>query len=519
MIIDVRRAVRQVHLSDRRSCQVPADTHVDTSSTHRVPARRRRSSQGPTTVPVGTVARVLRRRRAAIAAARRAFDDGPWPAMRQGAQGDLTRWPTRWTRTGGARRPETATAARHHPSLHAEIPRARRTCGSFADYGRANEAYPDGELLSTRSTRRGVVSAISPGTPLMLAPGRSPPRWLRQHCVLKPPRPTHRGEVRRAGTGRPARRCAERVHGYGGEEVAGPLTQTEVDGSRSPAQRVGAKILAAPPNLTPVSAELGGKSGTSCSTTRPGRGGVDVAARDLRLATASVLSGSGVGAAGHPGRLRGRFARRPQAEDRDPKSRRLSRPLIEQRHLDSGTLRGAAQSEGGKIVTWEPADGRGYADGFYYRDGDTGRHSTKNGAGGDLRPGGDRAVLRHRGRGAGDPQRQARTGAGILFTRTGRAHRMAARWKAGTVWVNCYFERDLRLPFGVRDQWRRPGRRSVLPRLLHRTPRYPEIEAELPWCAGPGSWSAHQASPVSWPAGGDLTAGRPNRALQLRSDE
>jgi aminomuconate-semialdehyde/2-hydroxymuconate-6-semialdehyde dehydrogenase len=39
--------------------------------------------------------------------------------------------------------------------------------------------------------------------------------------------------------------------------------------------------------------------------------------------------------------------------------------------------------------------------------------------------------------------------AGMLFTRNlDRAHRMAARWKAGTVWVNTFFERDLRLPFG-----------------------------------------------------------------------
>ena len=39
--------------------------------------------------------------------------------------------------------------------------------------------------------------------------------------------------------------------------------------------------------------------------------------------------------------------------------------------------------------------------------------------------------------------------AGILFTdNLDRAHRMAARWKAGTVWINTFFERDLRLPFG-----------------------------------------------------------------------
>jgi aminomuconate-semialdehyde/2-hydroxymuconate-6-semialdehyde dehydrogenase len=39
--------------------------------------------------------------------------------------------------------------------------------------------------------------------------------------------------------------------------------------------------------------------------------------------------------------------------------------------------------------------------------------------------------------------------AGMLWTQNlDRAHRMAASWKAGTVWINCFFERDLRLPFG-----------------------------------------------------------------------
>lgn len=39
--------------------------------------------------------------------------------------------------------------------------------------------------------------------------------------------------------------------------------------------------------------------------------------------------------------------------------------------------------------------------------------------------------------------------AGMLYTTNlDRAHRMAARWKAGTVWINTFFERDLRLPFG-----------------------------------------------------------------------
>jgi aminomuconate-semialdehyde/2-hydroxymuconate-6-semialdehyde dehydrogenase len=37
----------------------------------------------------------------------------------------------------------------------------------------------------------------------------------------------------------------------------------------------------------------------------------------------------------------------------------------------------------------------------------------------------------------------------MLFTENlSRAHRVSARLRAGTVWVNCFFIRDLRAPFG-----------------------------------------------------------------------
>jgi aminomuconate-semialdehyde/2-hydroxymuconate-6-semialdehyde dehydrogenase len=36
-----------------------------------------------------------------------------------------------------------------------------------------------------------------------------------------------------------------------------------------------------------------------------------------------------------------------------------------------------------------------------------------------------------------------------VFTESlGRAHRVAAAVRAGTIWVNCFFVRDLRAPFG-----------------------------------------------------------------------
>jgi aminomuconate-semialdehyde/2-hydroxymuconate-6-semialdehyde dehydrogenase len=37
----------------------------------------------------------------------------------------------------------------------------------------------------------------------------------------------------------------------------------------------------------------------------------------------------------------------------------------------------------------------------------------------------------------------------MVFTENlSRAHRVSARLRAGTVWVNCFFIRDLRAPFG-----------------------------------------------------------------------
>jgi aminomuconate-semialdehyde/2-hydroxymuconate-6-semialdehyde dehydrogenase len=48
--------------------------------------------------------------------------------------------------------------------------------------------------------------------------------------------------------------------------------------------------------------------------------------------------------------------------------------------------------------------------------------------------------------------------AGMVWTRDlDRAHRMAANWRTGTVWVNCFFVRDLRLPFGG-EGWSGIGR-------------------------------------------------------------
>ena len=59
----------------------------------------------------------------------------------------------------------------------------------------------------------------------------------------------------------------------------------------------------------------------------------------------------------------------------------------------------------------------------------------------------------------------------MVFTENlSRAHRAAAALKAGTVWVNCFFIRDLRAPFGgVGDSGIGREGGTFQPRVLHRT--------------------------------------------------
>ena len=58
--------------------------------------------------------------------------------------------------------------------------------------------------------------------------------------------------------------------------------------------------------------------------------------------------------------------------------------------------------------------------------------------------------LRHRGGGRWRLANDTRYGLNaMLFTENlSRAHRVASKLRAGTVWVNCFFIRDLRTPFG-----------------------------------------------------------------------
>ncbi|BAD57899.1 aldehyde dehydrogenase [Nocardia farcinica] len=408
---------------------------------------------------------------AAITAARTAFDEGPWPrlapkeraailhAVADAVDAHRDELAELETRDGG----KTISQARH-----AEIPRVAHNLRFFADYAAmaANEAYPAGDLFSyVLYPPAGVVSAISPwNAPLMLATWKiAPALAFGNTAVLKPapqtPLTAHRFAQLALEAGLPEG-VLNVVHGFGGEAVAGPLTSDpRVDRiTFTGSSATGVKILqAAAANHTPVSAELGGKSANIVFADAD----LDVA---VPMAIRAIFGGNGqVCLAGSRllvqhsimDEFLARFTEEANkltvGDPKDPAT--FLGPLIEARHLDKvhGYVE-LAQDEGGKVVTGGARlTGPDHAAGHYYpptiitgltNDSRTAREEifgpVETVLGFDTE---DEAL-----RIANDSPYGL---AGMLFTQNlDRAHRMAARWRAGTVWINCFFERDLRLPFG-----------------------------------------------------------------------
>jgi aminomuconate-semialdehyde/2-hydroxymuconate-6-semialdehyde dehydrogenase len=407
----------------------------------------------------------------AIASAREAFESGPWPQMSPKERAKILH---AVADAVDAHRPDIAELETRDggktitQSLHAEIPRVAHNLRFFADYAAMvpNEAYPDGGLLSyTLYPPAGVVSAISPwNAPLMLATWKvAPALAFGNTCVLKPAPQTPITAAWFAelaiGAGLPEG-VLNVVHGFGGDEVAGPLTtDPRVDRiTFTGSSATGAKVMAAAaPNMTPVSAELGGKSANIV---------FDDADLDVAVPTSvkAVFAGNGqVCLAGtrllvqrgiHDEFLSRFITEAGKLAVGDPKrTDTFMGPLIEQQHLDKvhGYVE-LARSEGGEVVTGgQRLTGADHGAGFYYPPTViTGLTNSARAAREEIF-GPVQTVIPF------DTEEEALAIAndtpyglaGILnTTNLDRAHRMAARWKAGMVWINCFFERDLRLPFG-----------------------------------------------------------------------
>jgi len=408
---------------------------------------------------------------AAIAAARAAFDEGPWPQLTAKERAKVLH---AVADAVDAHREELALLETRDggktigQSLHAEIPRVAHNLRFFADYVAmaANEAYPDGDLLSyVLYPPAGVVSAISPwNAPLMLATWKiAPALAFGNTVVLKPAPQTPLTAMRFAELAVEAglpEGVLNVVHGFGGEAVAGPLTSSpDVDRiTFTGSSATGVKILeAAARNHTPVSAEMGGKSAQIIFADADLDVAVPMALRGIFGGNGQVcLSGSRLLvqkqiADEFTARFTAEAAKLTVGDPKDPAN--FMGPLIEQRHLDkvAGYV-DLAREEGGEIlVGGQRLTGDAHAAGYYYPPTVIAGLTNADRVAREEIFGPVETILTFET----EEEAMAITNdspyglAGMLYTTNlDRAHRMARRWKAGTVWINTFFERDLRLPFG-----------------------------------------------------------------------
>ncbi len=218
--------------------------------------------------------------RRAVSAARRAFDDGPWPRMGLAERGAILHRLADLVQQNADELGMADTRDMGKPisdSRGKDVPRSAMNFRFFADHARlsAGEALPmdTGHHAYTRFEPAGVVAAIAPWNfPLMLETWKIAPALAWGNTlVLKPAEDTPASATL---LGRLALQAGmppgvlNVVHGFGPDSVGQALTEDpRVDRITFTGESgTGRAIMrAASANLTPVSLELGGRAPTSCS--------------------------------------------------------------------------------------------------------------------------------------------------------------------------------------------------------------------------------------------------------------
>ncbi len=403
--------------------------------------------------------------RAALDAARRAFDEGPWPQMGHGERGAILH---RLADLVEAHADELAEADLRDMGkpisalLAKDVPRTALNFRFFADHARmsAAETYPmdSGHHAYTRYEPAGVVVAIAPWNfPLMLESWKIAPALAWGNTVvLKPAEQSPASATLLANLALEAGfppGVLNVVHGFGPDSVGEALTTSPLadritfTGESNTGRAISA---AAARNLTPVSLELGGK-------------GANLVFADADLDEAVAWSIKAIYTNAGQVCLAGSrlYVERPvydefvarfvEAADamvvgdpHDPATQ--IGPLASEEHFEKVTgYLDDLPRDGGKILT----GGRG--------EGWTVRPTVIVDAPLDARVCREEifgpVVVVHPFEGEDEGVALANdTRYGLnamLFTENvRRAHRVAAELRAGTVWVNCFFVRDLRAPFG-----------------------------------------------------------------------
>lgn len=416
-------------------------------------------------VPLGTYTEVD----AAVAAARRAFDDGPWPRMGFAERGRILH---RLADLVDNHRDVLATCDTQDmgkplwQSREGDVARTVRNLRFFADQPRLapSEVLPSdsGHHVYTRFEPAGVAGAIAPWNfPLMLESWKiAPALGWGNTVVLKPAEDTPTSATllgRLALEAGVPPGALNVVHGSGPDSAGQALTESVgVDRITFTGESSTGKLVAraAAANLTPVSLELGGKGANMVFADADLDNAVHWSLKAIFTNAGQVcLAGSRLYVQRDVfDEFVARFVAGAEAmkigDPMDP-STDLG-PLASEQHYRKvvGYLDGI-NADGGKILTGGVGDS-----GWVVRPtvvvnvGPTARVYREEVFG-------PVAVVVPFDDEQDAVQRANATRYGLnamVFTENlSRAHRMSAQLKAGTVWVNCFFVRDLRAPFGGVD--------------------------------------------------------------------
>ncbi len=409
----------------------------------------------------------------AVTSARRAFDEGPWPRMGYGERGALLH---RLADLISSHADELAAADSHDmgkPVADAkgkDVPRTAQNFRFFADHARlaTAETLPmdTGHHTYTRYEPAGVVAAIAPWNfPLMLESWKVAPALAWGNTVVLKP-----AEDSPASATIMARLALEAgippgvlnvLHGYGPGSAGEALTTDgRVDRITFTGESATGRVIteAAARNLTPVSLELGGKGANLVFDDADLDTAVDWSIRAIFTNAGQVcLAGS---------RL---YVQRGILDEFLARFVAAAEAMVVGDPRDASTQIGPLASE----THWRKVTG-------YLADPEGTVLTGGNGDGWVVRPTvivdapADSAVQREEVFGPVvtvipfDTEDEAVTAANdspyglnaMVFTENlSRAHRVAARLRAGTIWTNCFFVRDLRAPFGgfADSGWGREG--------------------------------------------------------------
>lgn len=401
----------------------------------------------------------------AVAAARWAFDSGPWPRM---GYGERSRVLHRLADLIEAHADELGMADTRDmgkpisQSRDGDVPRAAANFRFFADHARLSTAdtlpMDSGHHTYTRFEPAGVVAAIAPWNfPLMLETWKVAPALAWGNTVvLKPAEDTPASATilgRLAIEAGMPPGVFNVVHGYGPDSAGQALTEhPQVDRITFTGETGTGRIIAAAGarNLTPVSLELGGKGANLVFADADLDNAVEWSIKAIFSNTGQVcLAGSRLYVQRdiHDEFLR-RFAAAAEAMvlgDPTDEATQLG-PLASEEHYRKvcGYVE-TVTSEGGIVVTGGLGEGWSVRPMVVTGLDQRARHSREEIFG-------PLAVVIPFDTEAEAVRLANDTPYGLnamLFTENlHRAHRVSAALRAGTVWVNCFFIRDLRAPFG-----------------------------------------------------------------------